>query len=259
MGLKALFSKTKKSAAVFVDFEHWCYSLNSRFNLKPQIVEWYDNLSERFDIKRIFFFGDFTEPRLKSFIDEIRRVTNNVIDTQNPSTYLKKDYTDFIMLDYIYQDVDEYSKTDVYVIFSGDGHFSSVATYLKTKKKKIVLVYGVKESMSQKLRKIADECFIVPTDDQQMFEYKKMIIDNLDYLGRQPKITFPTYMNTIKIVAEKNRVHEDKITEAMKNLMDSGIITQEFVRGQIKNLIKILKVNWDLAVRNGLATPETDQ
>ena len=84
MGLKALFSKTKKSAAVFVDFEHWCYSLNSRFNLKPQIVEWYDNLSERFDIKRIFFFGDFTEPRLKSFIDEIRRVTNNVIDTQNP-------------------------------------------------------------------------------------------------------------------------------------------------------------------------------
>ena len=35
------------------------------------------------------------------------------------------------MLDYIYQDVDDYPKTDTYIIFSGDGHFSSVATYLK--------------------------------------------------------------------------------------------------------------------------------
>ena len=147
MEIKALFRKKKQTAAVFVDFEHWSYSLNRLYGLKPRIEDFGEELTKQYDVKRIFFFGDFSEGRLSSSVEEIRRITNNIIETKNPSVHPSKDFTDFILLDYIYRDVDEYPKTDVYILFSGDGHFHLLPLISKTKRRKRWLFTGfVKQS-----------------------------------------------------------------------------------------------------------------
>lgn len=252
MGLKSLFRRSKPTAAVFIDFEHWCYSLDKLYGLKPRVEEFYDEISEKYYVKRILFFGDFSEPKISACIDEIRQVTNNIIETQNPSPRVKKDYTDFIMLDYIYQDVDDYPRTDTYIIFSGDGHFSSVATYLKKKKKKRVIIYGVTDATSHKLRKIADEFYLLPSQDNERWIYYKMIIDNMDYIASQKKIVYATFKTTVQTVALKNKVPEDKITAALQDLLDMGVIKQEMTYTDFNKQIKVLKTNWQLAFERGL-------
>lgn len=252
MGLKALFRHSKPSAAVFIDFEHWCYSLDKLYGLKPRIEEFYDEISEQYYVKRILFFGDFSESKISSCIDEIRQVTNNIIETQNPSPHIKKDYTDFIMLDYIYQDVDDYPRTDTYIIFSGDGHFSSVATYLKKKKKKRVVIYGITDATSKKLQKIADEFYLLPTQNEERWLYYKMIVDNMDYVASQRKIIYPTFKTTVQAVSAKNNVPEDKITAALQDLLDMGVIKQEFTYTDFHKQIKVLKTDWQRAHERGL-------
>ena len=63
-----------------------------------------------------------------------------VVDTADESTYRRKDMTDFVMLDAIYQSVNELPAIDTYILFTGDGHFQSVARYLKERKKKTVIL-----------------------------------------------------------------------------------------------------------------------
>ena len=252
MILKRLFRRDKPTAAVFIDFEHWCYSLDNLFGLKPRIEEFYDEISKEYYIKRICFFGDFSEPHLSSFIDEIRQVTNNIIETQNPSPYSKKDYTDFIMLDHIYQDVDDYPNTNTYIIFSGDGHFSSVATYLKKRKNKRVVIYGVTDATSRSLQKIADEFRLLPTKGDENWPLYKMIIDNMDYVSSQNRTVYATFKTTVKAVADKNQVSEDKVTAALRDLMDMGVIKQEMVHISFNKQIKVLRTDWKLAYEKGL-------
>ena len=55
-----LFKKSDKpSAAVFVDYEHWYYGYNNIFSMKPNVQEWYDELTEEYNVKKLMFFGDF--------------------------------------------------------------------------------------------------------------------------------------------------------------------------------------------------------
>ena len=42
-----------------------------------------------------------------------------------------KDMTDFVLLDEIYQSIDREKRVKNYILFTGDGHFQSVARYLK--------------------------------------------------------------------------------------------------------------------------------
>lgn len=240
------------TAAVFVDFEHWCYSLSRLYNLQPQIVEFYNEISKDYDIKHIYFFGDFTNPQLRSYIDEIRNITNNIIDTQNPSAHIKKDFTDFIMLDYIYQDIDQYPKTNTYIIFSGDGHFSSVTCYLKIKKKKTVIIYGVSKATSNKLKTFANKCVEIPTPEQERHLYYDMILRNMDYIAKQKKIIYATFTTTVETVARINEIDEYKIKAALRELLDMGIIVKETVTVDLSKQINILRTNWQLAAEKGL-------
>ena len=75
-------------------------------------------------------------------LNSVRAMTNTVISTQQSSPHHKKDMTDFIMLDYIYQVSAERSDVGTYILFTGDGHFQSVVKYLTQKMGKRVIVYG---------------------------------------------------------------------------------------------------------------------
>ena len=251
MGSRSLFHRSRPSAAVFVDFEHWCYSLSRLYGLKPNIDEFYEEISERYNIRRMLFFGDFTAPKLAACIDDIRQYTNSIIDTQNPSPNVK-DYTDFIMLDYIYQDVDDNPKTDTYIIFSGDGHFSSVAVYLKNKKRKKVIVYGVVEATSQKLKNIADEFNLIPMNGADKRAYYRMILDDLDFVASQNKKVYATFKTIVQAVSVKNAVPSDKVTMALQELLDMGVLKQELVSTGPDRQIKVVKADWKYAADKGL-------
>ena len=253
--IKNLFGKhSKPTASVFVDFEHWCYSLSRQFKLKPDIDAFYNEINEKYKIKNMYFFGDFTEPTLNSYSNDIRRFTKGLQSTHNPSNHLKKDYTDFIMLDYIYQDLFENPDTDVYVIFSGDGHFSSVCTYLTKNKHKKLVIYGINKATSMDLQKLADECVLLPDENAEKRKYYKMVIENLALLKSKDKVTYPTFLGTVEHVARKNDVGEDKIKTALQELLETNIMSQKLVRTSKNKQLKTLEVNWKEAEKAGLVS-----
>ena len=243
--------KKKKYAAMFVDFECWAYSLNNMHGIKPNIKAVYEQISEKYELKRIYFFGDFTEPSLRPYIDDIRSIGGEVVDTVNSNSMHKKDFTDVIMLDHIYQDIDDRPKTDVYVLFTGDGHFASVAAYLRNKKKKRVLVYGVKGSFSSKLYGVSDECVLVPADKDKMEIAKAAVIKNCDWIASRPRPMYPTFLKTVSSVAKYCNMDEDVVVAAVNELISDGIISQEVRKVSIKQSARILVVDWDRAREAG--------
>ena len=242
----------KPTTSVFVDYECWSFSLNQLYNLKPALKEFFDEIKDKYEVNRIYFFGDFSNGRLSSTLDDIRAFTNNIIDTRSSTGAPKKDFTDFIMLDYIYQDVDLNPKSEVYVIFSGDGHFSSAVSYLKNKKKKKIVVYGIRKATSHLLRNVADEVVELPTTRQESERYFKLILKNMDYLASQNRITYPTFKTTAQVVAKRNEIDERKITAALEELINMGVITQSIVNGGLGHQVNVLRTNWDEAERLGL-------
>ena len=165
-----IFGRTAKSAGkpaaiAFVDYEHWFISMQRMYGERPDIRAWRAEISKDYNVKDILFFGDFSNQSLRSDIPRIREVSSSIIETQNASAYHKKDHTDFIMLDHIYQRVMTYGDdTDVFIIFSGDGHFSSVASFLVNRCEKKVVVYGVRDCLSNQLANTASVAFEWPAE-----------------------------------------------------------------------------------------------
>lgn len=156
----------KPSAIAFVDYEHWYISMDRVFKSKPDIRKWCNTISQQYDVRDILFFGDFSNPSLRAEITRIREVSSSIIETQNASAFHKKDYTDFIMLDHIYQRAMTYgTDTDVFIIFSGDGHFSSVTSFLVNRCNKTVAVYGVRDCLSTQLKNTASVASEWPLDE----------------------------------------------------------------------------------------------
>ena len=140
-----LFRNKKKKAIAFVDYEYWFYSCKEMFNLYPNLQRWKDEIAKRFELKDIMVFGDFSHENIAGDLHKVRSITNTVIETSNTFMRKKKDMTDFIMLDYIYQTLEQQKGIDTYILFTGDGHFQTVVKCLKEKKKRVI-VCGIEDS-----------------------------------------------------------------------------------------------------------------
>ena len=93
----------KDKAIAFVDYEHWYYSIQKNFGLKPEPVSWRRKLEEQYDLEDVMVFADFGHKGIDGELTKLRNMTNTIIETQQTFSRYKKDMTDFIMLDYIYQ------------------------------------------------------------------------------------------------------------------------------------------------------------
>ncbi|MCQ2534192.1 MAG: NYN domain-containing protein [Clostridia bacterium] len=248
-----LFKKKDKklTAAVFVDYEHWYYSLNNNFGMKPDIKQFYHHISEVYDIKGFFVFGDFSKNPIKFEVDRIREVTTSIIDSQNTSPHSKKDFTDFIMLDSIYRCADSRPDIQVYILFTGDGHFGSVAGYLRNSKLKKLVVYGVTGSVSSRLKTIASECYEIPSINQERIQYYQMIIKNFEFLSKSSKQVNATFTTTVKAVAKHNKCKESYIANALRDLIEKEVIIKQFAQAG-KDKITVLSVDWEKAMQEGL-------
>ncbi len=238
----------KPKAIAFVDFEHWYISLTKMHDKKPDIKGWYTDMAKKYNIAELSFFADFSNPALRAEIPRIREVTNLVIETQNASPHHKKDYTDFIMLDHIYQRAMTSEGIDTFIIFSGDGHFSSVVSFLNIKMGKNVGIYGVKDAISNQLKNSADWVVEIPARPSEQLKYYRMILRNLrnlqDNSRKNHKKQRPAFWPTVEAVSRHYDEPRDNVSDALRSLIGEGYIYQ--TTEKIKNkTIKVLCVNWD--------------
>jgi uncharacterized LabA/DUF88 family protein len=259
---KVLFSKQegskigkKKKALVFVDFEHWYISLDRLYKARPDVIAFRDELTDRYEISDIIFFGDFSNPSLRQEIGSIRRISNTIIDTQNTSTAFEKDFTDFIMLDHIYQRAMNSREIDAYIIFTGDGHFSSAVSFLTTKCGKEVGVYAIKKACSTQLAGCATYTRLLPSDDEltePSSKYSRMILQSLKRLQEKNKSkTRATFWQTVEAVSKQNKVGKEEVTSSLRTLIAKGYIYQ-VKESEKPDSIRILKVNWQQVYKDRL-------
>ena len=214
-----LFKKSDKpSAAVFVDYEHWYYGYNNIFSMKPNVQEWYDEL------------------------------TKNVVHTASTKDGVDKDFTDFIILDAIYREAAKKDSPDVFVIFTGDAHFNLAIKYLRELKKKVI-IYGVKRSLSNKLKSSANSYVEMPRTNQEQHYYYDAILKSLYILKKRRKMA--TYYKTIDNVSAHSGVSRERIQAALDDLMSNKYLAEEEKQYRGKKP-KVLVVNWDRLEEEGL-------
>ena len=261
---KVLFSKQegskvgrKKRAIVFVDFEHWYISLDKMYHTRPDVKAFRDELSDRYDIVDIAFFGDFSNPSLRAEIFNIRQISNTIIETQNASAVIEKDFTDFIMLDHIYQSAikSENQSIEAYIIFTGDGHFSSAVSFLATKCRKEVGVYAVRGACSAQLSGCATYTELIPEETPKTNDdkYSRMILKSLKalYDRNKNKKVRATFWQTVEAVAKANKANKEEVAKSLRALIKKGYVYQ-VKETEKPDSIKILKVNWQSVNRDRL-------
>lgn len=245
----------KPRAVAFVDFEHWYISLDKMYHTRPDIRAWRDELASRYEIQEIVFFADFNNASLRQEIPKIREITNYIIETQNTSTNFKKDFTDFIMLDHIYQKAMNARDVSVFILFSGDGHFNSVVNFLITQMGKEVGVYGIKDAMSNQLRNSASWYKLLPEQTDPDAPYYTMILKNLKYLkdnATKEKKVRPTFWATVETVSRLNQTKRDPILKAMRNMIQKGYLYQTSDKIDSSKSVKILNVDWEKCRKDGI-------
>ena len=249
MGLFRKNKETRKKAIAFIDFEHWYISLDKLHRQRPDVRAWRDELAENYLLDDVYVFGDFSNPSLRAEIEKVRHVTNLIIETKNASGFYKKDFTDFIMLDNIYQAAINRSDIDAFIIFSGDGHFSSVVSYLCNRCRKEVGVYGVRDAVSSQLKNTATWVKEIPSLENKLTGYYYPILQNLKQLENRPKPSYPAFKSTCEYVAKYYELDESNVRAAMTELIEKGYLfqTEENVSGR---QLRVLNVDWAKAIND---------
>ena len=237
----------KPSAAVFVDYEHWYIALDKNFHSRPDIHEFTDRLKHKYHISSYTFFGDISNLSLQNEMHKIRGYTNDIVETKNGGHY-KKDFTDFIMLDRIYQTAYSNKDIDTFIIFTGDSHFTSAVLFLKNICHKQVIVYGVKNAFSNQLKIAASEALEIEPDE--LAPLCRLLIDSIKSLEEENTNARPTFMKTVDAVCAKTGQDKTELKRAMEQLLEKECITQ-YVKKIGANEVKLIKVNYKLCEKYG--------
>jgi uncharacterized LabA/DUF88 family protein len=233
-------------AVCFIDYEYWYYSYKNLYHILPNPVRWRDELKKSFDLVELFFFGAFEQPDLCTEMPKIRAVSNMIVSTDNQGHFHKKDMTDFIMLDHIYQYAMEDKGGSVYILFTGDGHFQAVTRFLRQKLHKEVVVYGIRGAFSRQLQETAARTVQLPADDEAIRGCYRLIIDNFSYLAEHPqKHVIPTFAGTAAAVARYTGVEEATIRTALQEMLDLGYLVRKDYRVEFNRIVKILAPDWE--------------
>lgn len=245
-------SKRPKAIAA-VDFEHWYISLERQYGVKPDIKAWSEEIRSTYDVEEIAFFGDFSNYGLRTEVDNIRNVSGMVINTQNSSEHYEKDFTDFIMLDYIYQKAMTNKNIDTFIIFTGDGHFSSVVRFIINVCRKKVGIYGVKNALSHQLKNSASWYKELPSDENAFNAYYKMIVNHMSYLmvHREAAET-ATAKTIVETTAKKNSVRPKSVSVAFDQMIKNGYLYQTQVSGKNGKKTNIIKADWQKLQNDGI-------
>ncbi len=212
---------------IYVDYESLFYGMYDRFKLKPNLVALLDELKSqgRF-AESIKVFGDFSNELIKSEQGKIRTITSTIIDCQQPNSEgHKKDYTDFLMLDSIYQDSMTKPHVDQFILITGDNHYSSVATFLRTQKDKVIGVYAVEGTLGRQLADCSSWVKTIMPKDATEDKYRENLV--LCMLSAQEKNIKSTFMNTLNHAVVYYGGVFDIYRRILSDMITEGAVTQQ--------------------------------
>lgn len=254
MGLfKKRQKEQKPSCIAFVDFEHWYISLDKFYSVKPDIKAWASELSEKYDVKEIAVFADFSNTALRAELDRLRDVTGFIFDTKNSSEHYKKDFTDFILLDYIYRKTITQKDIDTFIIFTGDGHFTSVVRFIINECHRNVGIYGISGATNAQLKASATWSVEIPSDTEVYKQYYRMVVENFNYLTVHREFgEMSTKAKIIERTASKNGISKKALTGAVDRMISAGYIYQSTYTDGNGKKFQVLKPNWELLSRDKL-------
>lgn len=217
------FSEKMMSVA-FVDYETWLYGCTNQYHTEPDVMGWFNDLKNKGHIDDVLFFADFTKDPTRNQTLKLRSISNNIIDCSKGEK--EKDYSDFIMLDHIYQRLIRQPDIKQFILFTGDGHFQSVLAFLRNFNDKIIGVYALKGSLSPQLAEAANWYVeIIPPDEQEKrnADITRLILENLTRLEEQDKIA--TFSKTVSVIHGINPMYrEDEVRNVLSNMVNENKI-----------------------------------
>jgi len=232
----------KVPTSVFVDYEAWFYGCKNQFQVGPDIMGWFNHVRDKGELRDVIFFADFSQDSIKDHPIKLRSISTSIIDCSKGDK--TKDYTDFIMLDHIYQHLFRRQEIQHFILFTGDSHFQSIVAFLRNFNDKKVGIYAVEGSLSPLLSEAANwHTKIVPSAERNN-SLERAIIKNLTWVQEKNDIV-ATFRKTVMVVARNNpEFSEDEVLSTLSKMISSGVIRQEeAILPGTGNLIKKLIFN----------------
>jgi len=215
----------KVRTAVFVDYEAWFYGCRNQYQAEPDVVGWFNHIKDKGQIDDVFFFADFSHDAIKDHIVKLRNISNSIIDCSKGDK--TKEYTDFIMLDHIYQRLFRQSDIKQFILFTGDSHFQSVVAFLRNFNEKKVGVYALEGSLSPLLAEASDWYVKVVPSNGRFEGIKKAILKNLAWVSERPDAV-PTFSKTVSVVVRNYPEYpEHDVVNVLSSIISKGVVRQE--------------------------------
>jgi hypothetical protein len=228
--------------AVFVDYETWSYGCSNQFFTEPDVSSWFANLKDKGHIDDVMFFADFTHENIKDHTLKLRNISNSIIDCSKGDK--EKDYSDFIMLDHIYQKLFRQPEIKQFVLFTGDSHFQSIVAFLRNFNEKKVGIYALEGSLNPLLAEAADWYVRIIPSNGRYESIKQAIFKNLKW-AKEKNIVVATFSKTVAVVTKNNPAFtESEVTNVLSDLISKGIIRQsETIITNNGNAVKKLTID----------------
>lgn len=245
---KWFFNRSEMPVAyVFVDYEHWFYSMRNNYNVTPTLDHWVEKLRSQYYIPEMYFFADYSDPEIYREIHKLRKFSNYIIDTScNPK---RKNDSDFIILDCIYRKAAVLKRNETFILMTGDGHFTYAVMYL-VQSGHPVGICGVKNATS---RMLTDQAtwYDVLDDEGVMNLYCQRI---LEYFSVKENGYFKiqhTFRKTSEMIAQRYSLDVEMVKNAMRKMKDEGYLeTRREKSVSHGNDVEALYVDWK-AVKAG--------
>ena len=216
----------KIRTTVFVDYEAWFYGCKNQFQTEPDVMDWFNHVKDKGQVDEVHFFADFSHDIIKDHIVKLRNISNNIIDCSKGEK--AKDYTDFIMLDHIYQKLLKQPEIQHFILFTGDSHFQSIVAFLRNFNDKKVGIYSVEGALSPLLAEAANWFVKLVPDSSRTEAVKRSIIKNLLWVKDNKSDVVPTFSKTVTVVARNHpEFSEHEVSGVLSNMISNGIIRQE--------------------------------
>ena len=212
---------------LFIDYEHVAYgALNSGLAF-PAPATLMEKAEKRGRVLIARAFADFNEPRLAATADNLVTASIEKVHcpTETRSDGTTKHYTDFQILDNIYQTTHANPDVPVYVLMTGDGHFSPVAAFLKHRLQKTVVVAGLRGNTHKKLQdsgSVVDLLELSPARDMTPEEEDRLISFVAEGEKRGSIITVTSVARYFHLAD----VDENARRRAVVRLLEEGLFVQ---------------------------------
>ncbi|MCL1787068.1 MAG: NYN domain-containing protein [Defluviitaleaceae bacterium] len=215
----------KVPTSVFVDYEAWFYGCKNQYQVVPDVMGWFNHVKDKGELRDVIFFADFSQEAIKDHPIKLRSISTSIIDCSKGEK--TKDYTDFIMLDHIYQHLFRRQEIEHFILFTGDSHFQSIVAFLRNFNDKKVGVYAVEGSLSPLLSDAANWYTKVVPSSERNDSLERAIIKNLTWVQEKSDLV-ATYKKTVSVVSRNNpEFSEEDVSMTLSKMITAGIIRQE--------------------------------